>query len=137
MPDYQQSKLYSLRSYQTDDIFIGSTTQNLSMRMVSLRRNYQKYLDGKCPYNTSFELLKYPDVYIELIKNVPCKNKEELAKLEGLEIRNRECVNKLCSDNKISLEDKLTTLNKQHEQEIILINKKYEKLINTLKKNYI
>lgn len=139
MPDYLQSKLFSLRSNQTDDIFIGSTTQNLSKLMVSLRRNYKKYLDGKCPYNTSFELLKYPDVYIELIKYVPCKNKEELAKEEGLEIRNRVCVNTLCNRNqkKISLEDKLTELVKQQEHEINLINKKYELIINTLKKNYI
>lgn len=139
MPDYQQSKLYALRSYQTDDIFIGSTTQNLSKLMVSHRIKYKKYLDGKYSYNTSFELLKYPDVYIELIKNVPCNSKEELVKLERLEIRNNDCVNKLCvsNKNKISLEDKLRELSKQHKNEINQINKKYEELINTLKHNYI
>ena len=32
MPNYQNGKIYKIHSYQTDDIYIGSTTNTLSRR---------------------------------------------------------------------------------------------------------
>lgn len=96
MPNYLNSKIYCIRSHQTDKIYIGSTTQALSVRMAGHRKDYKRYKNGKYGYMTSFELLEYKDAYIELIKNVQCLCKEGLLKHEGEHIRNTpNCVNKV------------------------------------------
>ena len=94
MPDYKQGKIYSIRSFQTDDIYIGSTTQELCNRMSGHRRNYKKYLNGKYTFVTSFDILKYDDAYIELIEKYPCTCKKELEAIEGKYIRKMDCVNR-------------------------------------------
>jgi len=94
MPDYSKAKLYSIRSHHTEDIYIGSTCHKLSHRLYGHRKKYEYYKNGKYHYVSSFEIIKYPDNYIELIRAVPCANKQELHKLEGHEIRSNKCVNK-------------------------------------------
>jgi len=82
MPNYQNGKIYAIKSYQTELIYIGSTTRPLSQRLGLHRLNYKN--------NTgisSMELLKYSDYYIELIENFPCNSKEELLKREGYFIK--------------------------------------------------
>ena len=94
--DYKNGKIYSIRSYQTNNIYIGSTTQQLSKRLSLHRSHYKRYLDGEYTYVTSFEILKYDDYYIELIEEYPCKNKMELYKKEGELIRHYDnAVNKV------------------------------------------
>ena len=90
MPNYQNGKIYCLRSHQTDKIYIGSTTQKLSQRMTK-HRNHYKY--KKTPLN-SYELMSYDDCYIELLENYPCNSKEELCKKEGEYIRKLNSTNK-------------------------------------------
>ena len=90
MPNYQNGKIYAIKSYQTELIYIGSTVRPLSQRLGQHRTNYKN--------NTgisSKELLKYSDYYIELIENFPCNSKEELEKQEGIHIRKNSniCVN--------------------------------------------
>jgi len=94
MPDYKNSKLYTLRSHQTNLIYIGSTTTPLNCRLSGHKCFYKRFLNKKGSYITSCELMKYKDVYIELLINCPCSNKEELRKIEGQYIRDMECVNK-------------------------------------------
>lgn len=94
--DYSKSKIYAIRSYQTDQIYVGSTIQELSSRMSGHRRAYRRFLNGKGLYITSFELVKFNDAYIELIENYSCSCKNELEKKEGEIIRKTEnCVNKI------------------------------------------
>ena len=87
--DYSKGKIYCLRSYQTDLIYIGSTVQDLKDRMYSHRTNKA---------TTAKEIMKYPDAYIELIENYPCNSKNELDKREG-EIQ-REYIAKQLAVNK-------------------------------------
>jgi len=95
MVNYQNGKIYSIRTYQNDDIYIGSTTETLSARIGSHRTTYKRWLRGTRKYNiTSFEILKYDDCYIELLEKYPCNSKEELTKREGELIRKMKCVNK-------------------------------------------
>ena len=94
MPDYQQGKIYCLRSHKTDDIYIGSTTRELAVRKSGHKADYKRYLKGKFCYVSSFELCQYDDVYIELIEDYPCENKAQLLKREGYWMREMECVNK-------------------------------------------
>ena len=91
--DYTQGKIYAIRSYQTDKVYIGSTIQPLSQRMSGHRADYKCFLKTSKRYMTSFELLKYDDAYIELIRKCPCETREELLREEGIEIRKANCVN--------------------------------------------
>ena len=94
MPDYSQGKIYCLRSYETDDIYIGSTTLSLAIRKGQHKIDYKSYLNNKKYFVTSFNIIKYDDCYIELIEEYSCENKQQLERKEGEYIRNRDCVNK-------------------------------------------
>ena len=95
MPDYSKGKIYCIRSFKTDDVYIGSTIQTLAERLGKHRRQYKCYLNGNKLYVSSFELLNYDDHYIELIKLYPCSCKAELVAEEGQYIRDWDCVNKV------------------------------------------
>ena len=84
MPNYQNAKIYTIRSHQTEQIYIGSTTQPLAKRLGL--HKYMRY--------SSKEIMKYDDAYIELLEEFPCENKEQLFKREGHHIRSNDCVNK-------------------------------------------
>ena len=95
MPNYQNGKIYCIRSHQSDQIYIGSTTQPLSARFRNHRAEYRHYLKGKRNRTSSFDIIKHTDAYIELIELYPCNCKEELLRQEGKFIRKMDCVNKL------------------------------------------
>ena len=87
MPDYQNGKVYAIRSHQTEQVYIGSTVERLSARMSKHRAQYKQYKAGKGNNYTSFKMLDYPDAYIELIIKHPCMCREDLERLEGQHIR--------------------------------------------------
>ena len=88
MAKYQKGKIYSIRSYLSNDIYIGSTCNQLSKR---LSEHISAFTKRKC---SSKEIIKFGDAYIELIENYPCNSKNELNKREGEIIRKNDCVNK-------------------------------------------
>jgi hypothetical protein len=92
--NYKRSKIYAIRSHQTDKIYIGSTTSSLAKRFFNHKKDYNQYILGAKHYITSFELLQYEDVYIELLEEYPCENKMVLHRREGELIRSNNCVNK-------------------------------------------
>jgi hypothetical protein len=94
MPNYQNGKIYCIRSHQTDKVYLGSTCQKLCKRMATHRSKYKRFLNGNHHNVTSFDILSYDDAYIELIQHYPCDTKEELHKREGQYIRKLNCVNK-------------------------------------------
>jgi len=96
MVNYTNAKIYALRSHKTEEIYIGSTCNDFYKRMGQHKSDY-KHREVR-PYYTAFELLKYDDCYIELIKECPCETKEQLKKEEGEIIRSMECVNKRIED---------------------------------------
>jgi hypothetical protein len=80
---YHTSKIYKISSPQTDKFYIGSTTHKLNIRLQSHISQYKRYLEKKYGYTTSYEVVKFNDAVIELIKDVKCENKKELHKIEG------------------------------------------------------
>ena len=92
--DYKNGKIYTIRSHQTDKIYIGSTTQPLSKRLSYHKTQYKQYLNGKSNFVSSYDILQYEDAYIELLEEYPCENKLQLCKREGELIRGGNCVNK-------------------------------------------
>jgi hypothetical protein len=136
MPNYQNGKIYTLRSYQTDDIYIGSTTQSLAKRKGGHKCNYTQFQKGKGHYVTSFEVVKYDDCYIELLEEYPCENRQQLEKREGELIRTTDCVNKAIAgrnskqyyqDNREQLLEKATSYAKTHKTEKSAYDKEYHK----------
>lgn len=96
---YHRGKIYAIRSHQTPDIYIGSTCNTLTKRLSEHKSYYKK----NNRYYTSFEILKYPDYYIELIEEFKCENKMELTRREGEIIRATEnCVNKVVAGRTIN-----------------------------------
>mgnify|MGYP003638483851 CR=1 FL=1 len=85
MPDYKNGKIYKLWSPEGDDIYIGSTTQDLARRKA-------KHKTDKSKSTILYE--KYTDIRIELLEEYPCDNIEQLNKKEGEYIRNNNCVNR-------------------------------------------
>lgn len=89
--DYANGKIYTIRSFQTDKYYIGSTTQTLTKRLSKHKAYYKQ---GK--YVSSAEIIQYGDAYIELLEDFPCFKKDQLCKREGQLIRDHKdnCVNK-------------------------------------------
>jgi hypothetical protein len=85
MPNFANGKIYSIRSHQTEQIYVGSTTQPLSVRFGGHKRS------KPC---SSSQILQYPDAYIELIEEFACENKMQLNRREGELIRTMNCVNR-------------------------------------------
>ena len=102
MPNFQNAKIYSIRSYTTDNVYIGSTTQTLAQRLGKHRGSYRYWKTHNTrDYTTSYDVLRHGDEYIELVEEYPCSNKDELHRREGEIIRSTDnCVNKkLGGDN--------------------------------------
>ena len=93
---YQKSLIYTIRSYSNENlIYVGSTCNSLTRRLSQHKSNFKRYYNnGIGNYVTSFEIVKFPDCYIELLENFPCNNKTELNAREGFHIRKMNCVNK-------------------------------------------
>lgn len=92
--NYKNGKIYALRTHQSNEIYIGSTCSPLYKRLYQHKTNYNNWLNGKMHYITSYEILKYDDVYIDLIEEYPCENKLQLRKKEGEYQREMDCINK-------------------------------------------
>ena len=85
MPDYSKGKIYTIRFYDNDKlIYIGSTIQNLAVRLGGHKRNFTcslyQYIHDN--YEGDFKCC-----YIELLEPFECTNKNELDKREGEIIR--------------------------------------------------
>jgi predicted GIY-YIG superfamily endonuclease len=95
MPDYQQSKIYMIRSESANLTYYGSTTSPLSHRMGQHRETKKRHENGKYHYVTSFKVMEHNDYQITLVEKYPCNDKEELNARERWYIANNECVNKV------------------------------------------
>ena len=87
--EFQNGKIYTIRSHQTNKYYIGSTNQlTLAQRLGKHRSNYKEYLtNNNNSYISSFEILQHTDHYIELLELYPCNTKAELYRREGELIR--------------------------------------------------
>ncbi len=84
MPDYNNGKIYTIRFHDSNEIYIGSTTQSLAVRFGGHKRtdNSAVYRLINDKYDGNWE-----ECYYELYENYSCINREELHKKEGEVIR--------------------------------------------------
>ncbi len=75
---YADGKIYKVFSKQTNDIYVGSTIQELKKRFGEHKKVYNDFINNKSYAKSSVELMKYDDVEIELIELYPCKSELEL-----------------------------------------------------------
>ena len=94
MSKYTEGKIYKLTSSQTDKVYIGSTIKSLNDRFSDHKYHYKRWLKSQMNKITSYDLLQYTDVKIELIKEFPCDTRTELEKEEGKIILDNNCVNR-------------------------------------------
>ena len=88
MREYSQGKIYCIRNYISDDIYVGSTCEKLlSKRMVKHRRNFNnKRYENILLYQKMREL-GVENFYIELHHHYPTETKDGLRAEEGKWIR--------------------------------------------------
>ena len=126
MPNFQNGKIYAIRSHQTAQVYVGSTTQPLSVRFGAHR-----LLSNN---TSSSAIMRFPDAYIELIENYPCADKNELNRREGEFIRTMDCVNKIIAgrteaeyyaDHREELKQSSREYRAAHREELKQCNKEY------------
>ena len=78
MNKFREAKIYVIKSPSFDKVYIGSTTQPLSIRFSEHKSHYKRYLAGKRNYTSSYALIKLDDAYIELLQECKCDSKREL-----------------------------------------------------------
>ena len=108
--NYQNTKIYVVRSPHTDLVYVGMTTFTLVRRMQHHR--------GMLQQCTSRQIIAFGDAHIELLEEFPCDNKEQAMKKEGEYIRSMNCVNKYMSGRtrKQFYEDNKERLNRESRQ---------------------
>jgi len=80
--DFKNGKIYCIRNTVDDEVYVGSTTQPLSKRMVK-HRSYANACHHKMKVTTHMHKLGVEHFYIELIEECPCDNVEQLNRKEG------------------------------------------------------
>jgi len=129
MNKYANGKIYMIITENSNDIYVGSTTKTLKLRLQEHESNYRT---GK--YCSSQEIFKQGNYKIVLIKDYPCSSDNELEREEGKFQRDLVCVNKLISGRtrKEWYEDnREAKIAKQKEY-----NMKNREAITTYKKEY-
>ena len=125
-PNFANAKIYAIRSHQTEQIYVGSTTQTLA----------QRFAKHKCSKTcSSRQILVFDDVYIELIENYSCADKNELNRREGHMIRTMDCINKYIAgrtkaehyqDNKQAINEKNNQYYLDNKEHITEQRKSYD-----------
>jgi len=85
MEEQQQPKtgrIYKISSPQTDNVYIGSTTKTLQERLQGHKTMYKAYQIVKNRFVSSFEIIKYGDVIIELLEEIDYVDKKKLLERE-------------------------------------------------------
>ena len=86
--NYKNGKIYCIKNYITDDVYVGSTTQPLSKRMDKHRA---KFRQAKYKNNQLYKIMNdigLEHFYIQLIEKCECNDVEELRAVEKDWIKN-------------------------------------------------
>ena len=118
----QNSKIYTIRSNQTEKYYVGSTYQPLSKRFAD-HKNYLRSYWKTNKYLASFEVIQYDDAYIEIYEDCKGLNRYELFRKENEIIRKlkNEVVNIVGGGKRQSITDdkkqEMITISKQKSDE--------------------
>ena len=83
MPNYRRSSIYVIRAPNVEEYYIGSTTQKPSDRFKCHMRHYDHHVNrGKFHWLSSYQILRHPGAYVEVLERFPCRNRRELEQRE-------------------------------------------------------
>ena len=85
--------IYKITCNKTGKLYFGSTTETVSRRLTKHKNNFNRFLNGKSHYVTSFEIIKEGNYKIELVEELNCC-KYDLHQRERFHIENNICINK-------------------------------------------
>jgi group I intron endonuclease len=91
---YQNGKIYCIRNYINDEVYVGSTTDLLSKRFSTHKRKRNSVKSEKIPLYMLMRDIGKDNFYIELMEEYPCNNLEQLRKREGEMMRLYGTLNK-------------------------------------------
>ena len=91
---FENSKVYKIVDNTTGLIYVGSTTQELNVRLSKHKSDYKRYLVGNYHFVTSFKVLENNDFDIHLIRSYEFDNNIDLLAKEGYYVKKLNCVNK-------------------------------------------
>ena len=91
--NYANGKIYSIRNYLNDKVYIGSTTQSLAKRFSAHKGQINANKTRNRPLYIAMRELGVTNFYIELIELYPCTCKDELHAREGHYIRQYDSFN--------------------------------------------
>lgn len=91
MVNYQNGKIYMIMTENSNDIYIGSTTQTIKRRLEEHESRFRQGIQ----YCSSQEILKQGNYKIVLIKNFACNSLLELETEETKFQKDLVCVNKV------------------------------------------
>lgn len=77
--DYSKGKIYVIKNYINDKVYVGSTIDYLSKRMAKHR--YVSKI-GNCPFYKAMREIGVEHFYIQLVENYPCSSIDELVSRE-------------------------------------------------------
>ena len=120
----KQGMIYLLKSNETDKVYVGSTfKQYLSSRLAAHKYEFRNSVERNHPYS-SFELVKYADVWIELYEVLNCENVYELRKRENEVMKMfPTCVNIKSSNGRDPRKKKATNHRKYERDKEVLKEK--------------
>jgi len=129
---FDNGKIYKIVSDNTNDIYIGSTTNTLKQRLQEHESKYRKKKLGL----KACDILKFGSYRMELIENYPCNNRKELFKREGeIQKEYKNCINNFIAGR----DDKqyyIDNSDKIKQRVIEWKNKNYERTRELQKKSY-
>lgn len=123
---YQRGKIYKIISTHAENVYIGSTAaKTLAQRLSEHRQCYKRYLEGKFPFVTSFEILKHTEYKIVLIESFPCNSRDELLAREQhyIDLVGESCVNRQKAYTGLTRAE----YNKQYNVQYRVENEEYKK----------
>ena len=85
--DYKNAKVYKILNDIDEYVYIGSTCQPLSKRMTKHRQCYKAARKQHYKLYQKMKEIGVEHFYIELIKETPCENIEQLRAIDGQYIR--------------------------------------------------
>jgi len=116
MVNYENAKIYLLKSKNSDKVYVGSTCEKYLSSRLS-KHKYDSKLESK--KISAKEIYDCGDIYIELYECFNCSCKEELLKREKEVIKLFNCVNKQSPINSIEETKEWRKVYKENNKEKI------------------
>jgi hypothetical protein len=129
MNRYTKGKIYRLLCEESNLCYIGSTYKDLAVRLCKHKDRYKRWLkNDKDPlkYLSFFDLFILGEVWIDLIEDYPCEDRNALCRREGSWIKKHldKCVNKY-AENQSIIRAKAKKRYEENKKEILTKNKAY------------